>query len=101
MVSRLALQNKLEELNDNKNVYFQPPESLKMNYPAIKDSIDKIDGKFANDRRYISTRRYSLTVISKKPDPEIINKLLELPMCEFDRSYVSDNLNHYVFTIYW
>ena len=78
MVSRLALQNKLEELNGNKNVYFQPPENLKMNYPAIKYSIDKIDGKFANDRRYISTRRYSLTVISKKPDPEIINKLLEL-----------------------
>ena len=101
MVSRLALQNKLEELNNNKNVYFQPPENLKMNYPAIKYSLDKIDEKFANNRRYISIRRYSLIVISRKPDPEIINKLLDLPMCTFDRPYVSDNLYHYSFTIYW
>ena len=101
MASRLALQNKLEELNNNKNVYFQPPENLKMNYPAIKYSLDKIDEKFANNRRYISIRRYSLIVISRKPDPEIINKLLDLPMCTFDRPYVSDNLYHYSFTIYW
>ena len=101
MASRLALQNKLEELNNNKNVYFQPPENLKMNYPAIKYSLDKIDEKFANNRRYISIRRYGLIVISRKPDPEIINKLLDLPMCTFDRPYVSDNLYHYSFTIYW
>ena len=101
MASRLVLQNKLEELNGNKNVYFQPPENLKMSYPAIKYSLDKIDGKFANNRRYISIRRYSLIVISRKPDPEIINKLLDLPMCAFDRPYVSDNLYHYSFTIYW
>ena len=101
MASRLALQNKLEELNNNKNVYFQPPENLKMDYPAIKYSLDKIDEKFANNRRYISIRRYSLIVISRKPDPEIINKLLDLPMCTFDRPYVSDNLYHYSFTIYW
>ena len=101
MASRLALQNKLEELNNNKNVYFQPPENLKMNYPAINYSLDKIDEKFANNRRYISIRRYSLIVISRKPDPEIINKLLDLPMCTFDRPYVSDNLYHYSFTIYW
>ena len=101
MASRLELQNKLEELNGNKNVYFQPPENLKMNYPAIKYSLDKIDEKFANNRRYISIRRYSLIVISRKPDPEIINKLLDLPMCTFDRPYVSDNLYHYSFKIYW
>ena len=101
MASRLDLQDKLEELNENRNVYFQPPSNIKMNYPAIKYEIDRIDTKFADDSSYISNKRYTITVISKNAKPEIIDKLLDLPMCTFDRPYVSDNLYHYSFTIYW
>ena len=101
MASRLDLQDKLEELNENRNVYFQPPSNIQMNYPAIKYEIDRIDTKFANDSSYIRNKRYTITVISKNAKPEIIDKLLGLPMCTFDRSYQSDNLNHFVFTIYW
>ena len=101
MASRLDLQDKLEELNENRNVYFQPPSNIQMNYPAIKYEIDRIDTKFANDSSYICNKRYTITVISKNAKPEIIDKLLDLPMCTFDRSYQSDNLNHFVFTIYW
>ena len=101
MASRLDLQDKLEELNENRNVYFQPPSNIQMNYPAIKYEIDRIDTKFADDSSYIHNKRYTITVISKNAKPEIIDKLLDLPMCTFDRSYQSDNLNHFVFTIYW
>lgn len=101
MASRLELQDKLEELNENRNVYFQPPSNIQMNYPAIKYEIDRIDTKFADDSSYIRNKRYTITVISKNAKPEIIDKLLDLPMCTFDRSYQSDNLNHFVFTIYW
>ena len=101
MASRLDLQDKLEELNKNRNVYFQPPSNIQMNYPAIKYEIDRIDTKFANDSSYIRNKRYTITVISKNAKPEIIDKLLDLPMCTFDRGYVADNLNHFVFTIYW
>ena len=101
MASRLDLQDKLEELNENRNVYFQPPSNIQMNYPAIKYEIDRIDTKFANDSSYIRNKRYTITVISKNAKPEIIDKLLDLPMCTLDRSYQSDNLNHFVFTIYW
>ena len=31
MASRLDLQDKLEELNENRNVYFQPPSNIQMN----------------------------------------------------------------------
>ena len=101
MKNRVDLQYKLEELNGNTNVYFQPPESKKMNYPAIVYSIDDIDTRHANDSTYITNRRYEIIVISKSPDPDIIDKLLELPMCSFNRSYKADNLNHFVFTLYW
>ena len=101
MASRLSLQTKLEELNENRYVYFQPPSNIQMNYPAIKYEIDRIDTKFADDSSYIRNKRYTITVISKNAKPEIIDELLNLPMCTFDRSYQSDNLNHFVFTIYW
>ena len=101
MASRLDLQDKLEELNENRYVYFQPPSNIQMNYPAIKYEIDRIDTKFADDSSYIRNKRYTITVISKNAKPEIIDELLNLPMCTFDRSYQSDNLNHFVFTIYW
>ena len=95
------MQSKLEELLGSKNVYYQPPESVKMEYPAIRYSVDDIDKKSANDAAYIITKRYELTVISKRPDDPVIDKLLQLPMCSFERHYVSNNLNHYVFTLYY
>lgn len=42
MGTRLELQNKLEELLGSRHVYFQPPESVKMEYPAIKYSMTGI-----------------------------------------------------------
>ena len=101
MASRIDLQKKLEELLDSKNVYYKAPENVKMNYPAIKYSLDKIINKKADNGSYIRNKQYSITVISKKEDPEVINKLLDLFYCSFDRAYESENLNHYVFTLYW
>ena len=43
MASRLDLQTFLEELLESKNVYFQPPESVKMKYPAIVYALDDIE----------------------------------------------------------
>lgn len=101
MASRLELQDKLEELLGSKNVYYQPPESVKMNYPAIVYSKNNIDKRAADDTAYLSHKRYEIIVIDKKPDNPVIDKLLVLPMCRYDRYYVSDNLNHDVLTIFF
>ena len=42
MKTRLELQNKLEELLGFRHVYYQPPESVKMEYPAIRYSKSMI-----------------------------------------------------------
>ena len=101
MASRLTLQTKLEELLEMKHVYYQPPESLKLEYPAIVYSRDNIDKKSADDTAYLLKNRYEIIVIDKKPDNPVIGKLLVLPMCRYDRSYKSDNLNHDVLTLYF
>lgn len=101
MASRLELQTKLEELFESKNVYYQPPESLKIKYPAIVYSRSRVDKRSADDTSYITTNCYELTVIDKRPDNEVINKLLKLPMCYHSSHFISDGLNHDVLTLYY
>ena len=102
MANRLKLQTKLESLMGNKNVYYQPPESIKIEYPAIIYSKSKIEQKFANDSRYSSFTKYEIIVVSKKQDEPIIENLMSsFPYCSFDRHYKSDNLNHDVLTLYF
>ena len=101
MDSRPNLQAKLEEILGNKNVYFQPPESLKLNFPAIVYKRSNIRNNFAGDSVYAQSYFYEITVIDKRPDSKISRTLSLLPKIKFDRSFTSDNLYHDVFTIYY
>lgn len=101
MRKRTELQSLLESILGSRNVYFQPPESVKMNYPAIVYELDAIKTSSADSGVYLSNRRYSLTLIDKNPDTELIDELLKLQFCSFDRHFKSENLNHYVFSLYF
>lgn len=101
MASDQKLQSKLEELLGSRNVYYQPPESVKMAYPAIRYSKKKPNTKYASNIKYSKRNCYELIVIDRLPDNDVIEKLLELPYCSFDRHYTSDNLNHDVLTLYY
>lgn len=101
MADRLDLQGLLEELLESRNVYYQPPESVKMQYPAIRYSKKKIESIHANDSKYLMRDCYELIVISRKPDDPVIKRLLALPYCSYDRPYIADNLYHDVLTIYY
>ena len=101
MGNRLELQTKLEELLGSRNVYYQPPESIKMEYPAIVYSKSDIQSRFANGSAYSLSSRYEIIVIDRKPDNPVIDKLLIMPYCSFDRHYKSDNLNHDILTLYY
>ena len=99
--TREELQAKLEEMFGNRNVYYQLPTSLRMNYPAIRYSKKNLDVKHADDKKYTKLYCYEIIVISKQPDHPIIEQLLELSYCSYDRHYVSDNLHHDVLTLYY
>ena len=101
MAVRLELQAMLEQILGSRNVYFQPPNTLKMNYPAIRYVRSDIKNNFADDSVYKQSNVYELTVIDYDPDSEIVKKISKLPKVKFNRHYVSDNLNHDVFTIYY
>lgn len=101
MSNRTDLQAKLERILGSRNVYYQPPESVKMNYPAIVYSRSDINSKYADNKSYLRTNRYEIIVIDKRPDNDAIDKILELPLSSFDRHYTADNLHHDVLTLYY
>lgn len=101
MSSRLKLQTVLERALGSSNVYFQPPASVEMEYPAIVYGLENIENSFANDGVYSSIRKYKVTVIDEDPDSAIVDKVSSLPTCRFNRHFKSDNLNHDVFIIHF
>lgn len=102
MASRLELHEELCKLLGSRNVYFQPPGSLTLKYPCIVYALSGIDKKNANNTVYKTDKRYELTIIDYDPDSEIPDKILEhFAKCSFDRMFVSDNLNHWVFSLYY
>ena len=102
MASRYNLHEELCEILGSKNVYFQSPASVNMQYDAIRYELSDKDLKRANNGIYKMTNQYSGVIITRDPDTAIPDKLLKhFKMCSFGRPYTADNLNHYPFTIYY
>ncbi len=99
--TRIELQALLEEILGSRNVYFQPPESLKLKYPCIIYPLNKVAIARADNKPYIKNKMYMVTVIDKDPESEICDRMEELPLCTFDRRYAADNLTHTGYTLYY
>lgn len=101
MANQPMLHEILCGLLESRNAYYQPPINTEMVYPAIRYSRKDIEGKYADNKIYSRMTCYELIVICGTPDHPVIEKILELPYCSYDRHYVSDKLNHDVFTLYF
>lgn len=82
-------------------VYFQPPANTDMEYPCITFERDDAETRFANNSPYFNTFGYDVTVIDQDPESELLALVAALPMCSFNRHFVSDNLNHDVYKLYF
>lgn len=101
MGNRLDLQTKFEEILGSRNVYFQPPASLSMRYPAIRYELKDFRTKSANNSSsYIASTGYECTLIMKDPDTKYLPEIFKIPYCRFGRYYRAENLHHYTFIIY-
>ncbi len=102
MAERLTLHEELCTVLGSRNVYYQTPESVKMQYDAIRYALGGKDLKHANNKIYQNTNRYEGVVITRNPDTTIPDRLLaHFEMCTLGRPYTADNLNHYPFTLYY
>lgn len=101
MDKRLQLHYSLSSTLGSNNVYFQPPASTRMSYPAIVYSRSRVGTRYADNSAYSQSLAYDVTVIYKDPDSDLPIKISQLPLCRHDRHYVADNLYHDTFTLYY
>jgi len=100
---RLELHEKLIDLLGFGHVYYQPPETIKMEYPSIIYDLYRINQRFADDKNYRLMPAYSITIIDRSTDLDWITKMFETfpKYCSLERTYTADNLVHYSFILYY
>lgn len=102
MNNREELQSKLEEMLGSRNVYFQPPRNVGIQYPCFIYHRARPDVNFADDKAYRVVPHYTVTYIDSNPVNSMVDDMLtEFPMCTLERSYAADNLNHEVFDLFY
>lgn len=100
---RLELHEKLCSLLGSNSVYYQPPESIKLRYPAIVYDMYRINQRFADNLNYRIMPAYSVTIIDQSTDLDWVDKMFEefQKYCSLERTYNADNLVHYSFILYY
>lgn len=101
MLTRLEFHQKLVDTLGSSKVYFSPPESVKMTYPAVIYDCPSVSTKHANNGLYLATPKYEVILVDNNPDSGLFEKFLALPFASYVRHYVANNLDHYVFNIYF
>lgn len=100
--SREELQSKLEAFLGSRNVYFDPPESIRMKYPAITYDLYRLNQRFADNKPYRSLPCYMVTIIDRESNLDWVKDMLDtFEYCALDRIYNADNLAHYSFVLYY
>ena len=98
---RYELQAAFKNILGSSNVYFQPPETLKMSYPCIVYELSKYHDRNADNKLYGHHSQYQVTLIDRNPDSPYKDSLHEFPLTSLSSTFTADGLNHFVFTTYY
>ena len=83
-------------------VHFQPPPSVKLVFPCIVYRRKSTDSIAADNRNYKNIPLYQIELIDPNPDTPYVDSLLNsFSMIKHVNSFPADNLNHYVFDLYY
>ena len=108
------LIKELSDLLGTDEVYFQPSDDVGngegenyiltgIEYPCFIIKRTTAYQPKANDKTYLFRPGYEVTYINRdEPDPEMMYRVMEhFSNCSYQRHYVSDNLHHDLFMIYF
>lgn len=102
MAPRLDLHSELCALLGSNFVYFQPPATIRINYPCIIYSFTNYGVDYADNKIYSNKKEYSIILIETDPDSVLPERLLNhFSYCRFSSHYTSENLHHSAFAIYY
>lgn len=99
-MGRLNLQQQLLKLAPK--AWYQKPPSNQMTYPCFVYKAIEPNVVRADNKAYLFTPQYEILYISATENDDIWETMLNtFDYCSVGRKYVSDNLYHYVFNVYY
>ena len=101
MKTRLELHTELVKILGSRHVYFQPPENLRMEYPAIVYERSQGSNVYGDDIKYLRWHQYQITIIDPNPDSGIVERMADFPYTRYVRHFTTEGLNHDVFQVVW
>lgn len=97
----LKLGDYLRKILQINHCYYSPPTGMEMEYPCIVYELNDGRNFHADNLPYIINLQWTVTIIDEDPASDLFNKMLHVSGCSFDRSFSKDNLNHFIFTLYF
>ena len=98
---RVKLHRIMQDLIGNNNVYFQPPESVKLKYPCIIYNLAKVSVVHADDKVYLMNPKYVIRYITLDADDNTRLALVRGLGVPIIQTYAKDGLYHYIYELYY
>jgi len=89
----------VEKTGERYNVYYNPISNVKLTYPCIIYRRKGIHQRHADNVNYHSHTSYQITIIDKRVDSPVVDKLLENQYCTYNNEFISENMVHTIMTI--
>lgn len=98
---RIEFHHILEALPGVAKAWFQrpPKDQIQLDNTIVYTARPGL--WYADNHTYIKGTWYTVTFIHSDPDSETVDAILELQYCSFDRQFISDDLYHDVFKIFY
>lgn len=99
---RLEFHERLCTILGSRNVYFQPPATVKLKYPCIIYSLGEEQVNYADNQGYLTCDSYRVQIIAKDPTFELFETFKsKWQYVRAGAPFTADNLNHHNYTVYF
>ena len=96
------VHNFVQKKDKTSHVYYNPPTGFKLEYPCIVYNDADPGVWYADNLKYLSHTHWRVTVMSRDPESGDIASLVEeLPYASYENSFISDNIAHRVYDLYF
>ena len=97
--TRIELQRYLESVLGSRNVYFEPPETLKMKYPCFVYNLSRMNPTKADNLPYRVTQEYDVQYITREPEVDIPMRFAYSKRFTGGQHFVADGMHHFNYSI--
>lgn len=92
------LADVMSSCGETPHLYFQPPETVKLQYPCVIYQFKTLTSLYADNDPYRFSVSYDVTYITRSPTSSVPAAMAKRHAMAFDRYYVAENLHHYAYT---